>query len=161
MLRPSYSDLMNVMNQDKDLDNMVKSRYTIVIAVSKRARQIIDGQKPLCEATTDKAVSFAVNEMNNNLIKTYPDVSDVPVIGNAIKGTFMYESYKRYGDNEGFYEDESDEVDDFDKPVKKEKGAFGSAFEFSSDEDSEDEDLELDVEFADDAIFEDSDDDYE
>ncbi len=57
MLRPSYSELMDIMNNDEKYDNQISSPYTIVIATAKRARQIIDAN------ITDKAVSTAVKEI--------------------------------------------------------------------------------------------------
>ncbi len=42
MLRPSYTDLLEVLNKDADADNVVSSRYTIVIVAAKRARQLVD-----------------------------------------------------------------------------------------------------------------------
>ena len=65
MLRPSYSELMNLLNETEtgENDNEITSRYTIVMAVAKRARQIIEGSETLEKATTDKAVSVAVAEM--------------------------------------------------------------------------------------------------
>ena len=45
MIHPSYSELMNVINSEVEPGEQppVQSRYSIVIATSKRARQIIDG----------------------------------------------------------------------------------------------------------------------
>lgn len=63
MLRPSYSELMEVLNNKKELDNKISSRYTIVIAAAKRARMLTDGAKPLTEVVVDKSVSIAVKEM--------------------------------------------------------------------------------------------------
>ena len=68
MLTPSYSELMEKINTDLD-DAKVTSRYTIVLAVAKRARQIIDGADPLTYAPTDRAVSIAVKEMGEGKIK--------------------------------------------------------------------------------------------
>jgi len=53
-------NLLNDVNETED--NEITSRYTIVMAIAKRARQIIDGAEPLSKAETDKAVSFAVAE---------------------------------------------------------------------------------------------------
>lgn len=69
MLTPSYSELMQKINTDKLVDNKITSRYTIVLAVAKRARQIIDGADPLTYAPTDRAVSIAVKEMGEGKIK--------------------------------------------------------------------------------------------
>lgn len=44
MIHPSYTELMEVVNngsEDKDEVPLVTSRYSIVSATSKRARQII------------------------------------------------------------------------------------------------------------------------
>ena len=45
MLHPSYTDLINVVNKDIEPGEqpVVQSRYSIVIAASKRARQLIAG----------------------------------------------------------------------------------------------------------------------
>ncbi len=61
MLHPSYAELMEILNSDQNVDNKITSRYIIVIAASKRARQLIDNAKD--RASIDKAVSLAVNEM--------------------------------------------------------------------------------------------------
>jgi DNA-directed RNA polymerase subunit omega len=78
MLRPSYSELMESLNNDKKVDSQITSRYTIVIATAKRARQIIDGANPLTYAPTDRAVSIAVKELSEGklLIKADPEVLD-------------------------------------------------------------------------------------
>ena len=46
MLHPSYTDLINVVNSDIEPGEqpVVQSRYSIVIAASKRARQLIAGE---------------------------------------------------------------------------------------------------------------------
>ena len=69
MLRPSYSELMSLLNEVNEEDNEVTSRYTIVMAVAKRARQIIDGEEALAKSETDKAVSLAVAEMSNGKLR--------------------------------------------------------------------------------------------
>jgi len=63
MLHPSYAELTDVLNRESNVDNKITSRYTIVIAAAKRARQLIDGAEPQTYVPTDKAVSIAVNEM--------------------------------------------------------------------------------------------------
>ena len=61
MLHPSYSDLMKVVNRDVEQGEapVVNSRYSIVMATSKRARQIIDGSDPLVISKIDKPLSIA------------------------------------------------------------------------------------------------------
>ena len=65
MLHPSYSDLMKVVNSEVEPGEapVVNSRYSIVMATSKRARQIIDGSDPLVINKVDKPLSIGVEEM--------------------------------------------------------------------------------------------------
>ena len=70
MLHPSYSELMDIFNDDQDSGNKISSRYTIVIAAARRARQLIDGASPAVGMQpSDKAVSLAVSEMRQGKIK--------------------------------------------------------------------------------------------
>lgn len=72
MLHPSYTDLMKVVNQDVEegATKIVNSRYSIVMATSKRARQIIDGDLPLVHAKHgEKPLSSAIKELNSGRIK--------------------------------------------------------------------------------------------
>ncbi|MBR5579326.1 MAG: DNA-directed RNA polymerase subunit omega [Lachnospiraceae bacterium] len=75
MLHPSYSDLMQVVNSEVEPgeNNVVNSRYSIVMAIAKRARQIIDGDEPMVYTTIDKPLSIAVEEMNKGEIKIVSD----------------------------------------------------------------------------------------
>lgn len=71
MLHPSYSDLMKVVNSEVEQGEapVVNSRYSIVMATSKRARQIISGDEPLVNGTGKKPLSIAVEELNQGKIK--------------------------------------------------------------------------------------------
>ena len=71
MLHPSYSDLMKVVNSEVEQGEapVVNSRYSIVMATAKRARQIISGSEPLVEGTCGKPLSMAVEELNQGKIK--------------------------------------------------------------------------------------------
>lgn len=73
MLKPSYAELMEVLNKDTEDASEITSRYTIVIAASKRARQIIDGDEPMVENTKGKPLSTAVEEINEGKIKVVPE----------------------------------------------------------------------------------------
>ena len=67
MLHPSYTDLMKVVNKDVEEGEtkVVNSRYSIVMATAKRAREIIDGSMPLVDAKVgEKPLSIAIDEMN-------------------------------------------------------------------------------------------------
>lgn len=56
MIHPSYVELMKVVNNDVEIgeEPVVNSRYSIVIATAKRARQIIGGDEPLVENAKER-----------------------------------------------------------------------------------------------------------
>ena len=71
MLHPSYADLINVVNSgvEEGEDPVVNSRYSIVMATSKRARQIIAGDEELVEAKGKKPLSIAVEELSQGKVR--------------------------------------------------------------------------------------------
>ncbi|WP_250278745.1 DNA-directed RNA polymerase subunit omega [[Clostridium] colinum] len=73
MLKPSYAELMDVLNKNSNESDEITSRYTIVIAAAKRARQIIEGDEPMVKNRPGKPVSTAVDEILNNKIKVVPE----------------------------------------------------------------------------------------
>ncbi|EOS78175.1 MAG: DNA-directed RNA polymerase subunit omega [Lachnospiraceae bacterium] len=75
MLHPSYSDLMKVVNSEVEPGEapVVNSRYSIVMATAKRARQIISGEEALVSAKGAKPLSVAVEELNQGKIKILSD----------------------------------------------------------------------------------------
>ncbi|MBR4529431.1 MAG: DNA-directed RNA polymerase subunit omega [Lachnospiraceae bacterium] len=76
MIHPSYVDLMKVVNQgvEENDEPVISSRYSIVMATARRARQLVAGDEPLVEdAEGRKALSVAVEELNNNKIKILTD----------------------------------------------------------------------------------------
>ncbi len=69
MLKPSYAELMDVLNENGE-GKAINSRYTIVIAAAKRARQLIDGDEPMVEGYNEgKPVSTAVQELYEGKIQ--------------------------------------------------------------------------------------------
>ncbi|MDP4091858.1 MAG: DNA-directed RNA polymerase subunit omega [Bacillota bacterium] len=58
MIEPAIGELMKKMD----------SRYTLVVAAAKRARQLADGAHKLTKCSSDKAVTVAVNEISENKI---------------------------------------------------------------------------------------------
>ncbi len=80
MLRPSYSDLMNVLHNDSELETDVTSRYTVVIAAAKRARQIVAGSEAQANTKSGKAVSIAVEEMFSHKLHITKSASKDEVI---------------------------------------------------------------------------------
>lgn len=63
MLHPSYTDLMSVLNDRRDEDDQLRSRYSIVIATAKRARQLVDGDPRLIAKKLPRSLSIAVEEL--------------------------------------------------------------------------------------------------
>ncbi|HLR33857.1 MAG TPA: DNA-directed RNA polymerase subunit omega [Tissierellales bacterium] len=56
MLYPSINELVE----------KIDSRYTLVMITAKRARQLIDGDKPQIETDSIKPVSIAIEEFDQN-----------------------------------------------------------------------------------------------
>lgn len=75
MIHPSYTDLMNVVNEgvEPGEEPVVNSRYSIVMAAAKRARQIIGGDEPLATADCNKPFSIAVEELYEGKVKIIGD----------------------------------------------------------------------------------------
>ncbi|MCD8021782.1 MAG: DNA-directed RNA polymerase subunit omega [Lachnospiraceae bacterium] len=78
MLHPSYSDLMKVVNSEVEEGEtpVVNSRYSIVMATSKRARQIIArqtrGGDDMKAFAVSKPLSKAVEELYTGQMKILP-----------------------------------------------------------------------------------------
>ena len=80
MLHPSYTDLMNVVNAEavENEHPVVNSRYSIVMATSKRARQIVDGAVTPIEGRDEmKPLSVAVKELEKGIVKILPEETTV------------------------------------------------------------------------------------
>ncbi len=73
MIHPSYVELMQVVNSDRTEigeEPVINSRYSIVIATAKRARQIIGGDEPMiAKAAGRKPLSVAVQELYEGKVK--------------------------------------------------------------------------------------------
>jgi len=76
MIHPSYVDLMKVMNKgvEEGEEPVVSSRYSVVMATAKRARQIIAGDEPMVKVKDkQKPLSIAVDEMNQGQLRILTD----------------------------------------------------------------------------------------
>ena len=75
MLHPSYTDLIEVVNSETGEGEppLVNSRYSIVMATAKRARQLIGGQPALVPSKGKKPLSVAVQELNESKIHILGD----------------------------------------------------------------------------------------
>ena len=80
MLHPSYTDLINAVNSgaaESGDEPVVQSRYSIVIATAKSARQIIAGDEPMiAKAYNKKPLSIAVEELYEQKVKILPEDED-------------------------------------------------------------------------------------
>ena len=75
MLHPSYTELIEAANKNvpEGEEPVVTSRYSIVIATAKRARQLVAGEEALVEADDKmKPLSIAVDELKNGQIAILP-----------------------------------------------------------------------------------------
>ena len=76
MLHPSYGELIQALNSDvvEGEQPVVNSRYSVVLATAKRARQIINGSEPLCDKIPcSKPLSIAVEEVYEGKVKIVVD----------------------------------------------------------------------------------------
>ena len=79
MLHPSYTDLMAVVNSEVEQGEapVVNSRYSIVLATARRARQIITERRAnedkYAESDETKPLSVAVDELYNGDIRILSD----------------------------------------------------------------------------------------
>ena len=82
MLHPSYTDLIEAVNSGVEPGEqpVVQSRYSIVIAAAKRARQLIAGADPLVAgAARKKPLSTAVQELYEQKVTILPEEEELPV----------------------------------------------------------------------------------
>ncbi len=75
MIHPSYQELIEAINEGQEMDDapLVTSRYSIVLATSKRARQLIAGAQPKVKSRGRKALSVAVEELYKGKVKILPE----------------------------------------------------------------------------------------
>lgn len=72
MIHPSYSELIQAINKNSEEDDaiLLNSRYSLVLATSKRARQLIAGAEPFVEgAAGKKPLSVAIDELYKGKVK--------------------------------------------------------------------------------------------
>lgn len=71
MIHPSYNELLKTLNENREENEPeIDSRYSLVIASAKRARQIVNGQDPLADrVATYKPLSIAVEEIREGKVR--------------------------------------------------------------------------------------------
>ena len=129
MLRPTYNDLIGALNEgEDDSAKEVESRYSVVIASAKRARQIREGGPPLGRGEAGrKPLSIAVDEISKHAvtIQKGSEVDDEPV-----SLSMEREDFSQYAldDEEETYEEEEE---------KEEEDGDGREDEYEAESDSE------------------------
>ncbi|MDE7319889.1 MAG: DNA-directed RNA polymerase subunit omega [Lachnospiraceae bacterium] len=74
MLHPSYTDLMRTINSEAEGDTpTVNSRYSIVLATARRARQLIAGEEAYVSSKGKKPLSIAVEEVSKGFVTIEPE----------------------------------------------------------------------------------------
>ena len=78
MIHPSYTELMEAINEGSEMEDqpLVTSRYSVVLATSKRARQLIAGREPLVPAEGKKPLSTAVDEIYKGKVHILPEETE-------------------------------------------------------------------------------------
>ena len=73
MIHPSYTELIQAINNNAEEDDntlLLNSRYSLVLATSKRARQLIAGSEPLVGgAAGKKPLAIAIDELYKGKVK--------------------------------------------------------------------------------------------
>ena len=79
MIHPSYTELMEVINEGAEIDDepLVTSRYSVVLATSKRARQLIAGKEAMVPCSGKKPLSTAVEEIYKGKVHILPEEEEV------------------------------------------------------------------------------------
>ena len=81
MLHPSYSEIIKAVNSEVEPGEqpVVQSRYSIVIATAKRARQLINGEEAAVPSDGKKALSVAIEELYKGKVKIVnEDEEEIP-----------------------------------------------------------------------------------
>ena len=76
MIHPSYKELIEKINEGHESDEapVISSRYSLVLAASKRARQLIAGAEPKVKVKKGmKPLSVAVEEMYKGEVTILPE----------------------------------------------------------------------------------------
>ena len=90
MIHPSYKELMNKINEENTAEGLpqITSRYSVVLATSKRARELTNGAEPLAQAKSKKALSIAVEEFYEGKVRMNPEgAAEVPAEAEAAEAT--------------------------------------------------------------------------
>lgn len=133
MIHPSYNELIEVLNDNRrEGEPEIESRYSLVIAAARRARQLVNEQEPLADkVNTYKPLSIAVEEIREGKIHIVKQGEDSVI------------SYGDQGIREFALPDQDDALDD-----ESEEDEENAENELWGDEESG---IDVDAEDSDDA----------
>jgi|GEM_PF-21283 len=142
MIHPSYVELMEVVNEGVDVGDepVINSRYSIVSATAKRARQLIDNPDSVLLPNEEgkKPLSIAVDELYSGKLKI---LTEEEAAAEQVKQDAYDENMRKKREEEAAR-----------KKAEEEAKAKEKAEEDLDDVSSEDEDVIGDTEEADDGI---------
>ena len=73
MFEPSGQELINIANESILNENeKIKSKYTVIIAAAKRARQLVDEKDARIEEGAN-TLTIAIDEIKNKEVKIEPE----------------------------------------------------------------------------------------
>ncbi|MCR5388919.1 MAG: DNA-directed RNA polymerase subunit omega [Lachnospiraceae bacterium] len=124
MIHPSYVELMKAVNDGAEFENepVVNSRYSIVIAASRRARQIIAGDEPLVNASpNEKPLSIAVREIYEGKVKILTDDAVAEAENKLARQLAAANTSDIFFDEDSDYDEESEEKVEDDEDEDSEK----------------------------------------
>lgn len=149
MLHPSYTDLIEVANKNvaEGDQPVVSSRYSVILAAARRARQLVEGADPLVHGNERKPLSVAIDELAEDQIHILPYGSEDTEIREEI-GAEAIEAWEEpagYGD-ETPEPEVSGEVDEEEVTDESEHEAAGFREEAEEAEDGEPEEASAEEE---------------
>lgn len=125
MLHPSYVDLMKVVNSNStEEEPIVQSRYSIVIATAKRAREIIADEDLVEELPVGKKpLSVAVEELNEGKVKIVTGLQEEDGVSDLQEGSAEDTASAR------IYYTGSFDVEDSEEEEDSERDEYNGTFE--------------------------------
>ena len=135
MIHPSYNELIAILNEGNEDGKypVINSRYSVVMAAAKRARQLVNGSG--IQTDVAKPLSLAVEEIKQGKIKIVEegvDDFDIHLHNSSLAVGIGYGEEAEGQDADEESEQEDDERDEEDL----------NAMDDSQDRDDEDEDEE-------------------
>ena len=121
MLHPSYTELMDAVNSEvkEGEQPIVSSRYSIVIAAAKRARQIIAGaESAVPDYKNKKPLSVAVEELMDGDVKILSSGED------ADDEDIFEDEMKEDSDEDSEDEDDEEKESESDEDMSSEEDDY-------------------------------------